>query len=71
MYPFRKKATFYGEEFLEPQPTPKLENHPLYSVGDCLFNIFAATLYIGGRSFIRKLRTCYTVVTVTYLPWHV
>jgi hypothetical protein len=28
---------------LAPRPTPKLEDHPLSAVRDCLFNIFAAT----------------------------
>jgi hypothetical protein len=46
---------FYGEELLAPRPTPKLEDHPLSAVRDCLFNIFAATLHIAGRSSIRKL----------------
>jgi hypothetical protein len=27
-----------------PRPTPKLEDHPLSAVRDCLFSIFAATL---------------------------
>jgi hypothetical protein len=36
---------FYGEELLTPRPTPKLEGHPLFSVRDCLFNIFAANLH--------------------------
>jgi hypothetical protein len=31
---------------LAPCPTTKLEDHPLSAVRDCLFNIFAATLYI-------------------------
>jgi len=52
---------FYGEEFLAPRPTPKLEDHPLSAVGDCLFNTFAATLRIGGRSSTRNLRTRHTV----------
>jgi len=47
---------FYGEELLAPRPTPKLEYHLLAAVRDCLFNIFAATLHIGGRSSIRNLR---------------
>jgi Ca2+/Na+ antiporter len=34
---------FYGQELLAPRPTPKLENHPLSAVQDC---IFAATLHI-------------------------
>jgi hypothetical protein len=42
----RNKIVFYGEELLAPRPTPKLEDHPLSTVRDCLFNIFAATLHI-------------------------
>jgi hypothetical protein len=34
---------FYGEELLAPRPTPKLEDHPLSAVRDC---IFVATLHI-------------------------
>jgi hypothetical protein len=45
---FRNKIIFYGEELLAPRPTPKLEDHPLSAVRDCLFNIFAATLHIWG-----------------------
>ena len=33
------------------------------AVRDCLFNIFAATHHIGGRSSIRNLKTLYAVVT--------
>ena len=36
---------FYGEELLALRPIPKLEDHPLYVVRDCLFNLFAATLH--------------------------
>jgi len=52
---------FYGEELLAPRPTPKLENHPLSVVRDCLF---VATIHIGGRSSIR-----HAVVTGTHLSW--
>ena len=45
---------FHGEALLAPRPTPKLEDHPLSAVHDCLFSLFAATLHIGGRSSIRK-----------------
>ena len=48
---------FHGEALLAPRPTPKMEDHPSSAVRDCLFNIFAATLHIGGRSTIRNLRT--------------
>jgi len=63
---FRNKASFYGEELLAPRPTPKLEDHPLSTVRDRLFNIFAATLHIGGLSSIRNLRTRHTVLTGTH-----
>jgi len=52
-----------------PHQTPKLEYHPLLAVRDCLSNIFAATLHIGGRSSIHNLSTCHAVVTGTHLPW--
>jgi hypothetical protein len=38
--------SFYGEELLAPRPIPKMEDHPLSAVRDCLFNISAATLHI-------------------------
>jgi len=59
--------SFHGEALLVPRPTPKLEDHPLSAVRDCLFNLFAATLHNGGRSSIRKLRTRHAVVTGTNL----
>jgi hypothetical protein len=31
---------------LAPRPNPRLDDHPLSAVRDCLFNIFAATLHI-------------------------
>jgi hypothetical protein len=37
---------FYGEGLSAPCPTPKLEDHPLSAVRDCLFNIFTATIHI-------------------------
>ena len=58
---------FHGEALLAPRPTPKLEDHPLSAVRDCLINIFAATLHIGGRSSIRNLRMRHAVVTGTHL----
>ena len=57
---------FYGEELLAPRPIPKLEEYPLSAVRYCLFNLFAATLHIGGRSSIRYLKTRHTVVTGTH-----
>ena len=54
---------------LVPRPTPKLEDHPSSAVHDCLFNLSAATLHIGGCSCIRKLRTRLAVVTGTHITW--
>ena len=61
------KTNFYGEDFSTPRPTPNLEDHPLSSVRDSLFNIFAAALHIADRSSIRNLRTRYAVVTGTLI----
>jgi len=61
---FYNRIRFYGEELLAPRPTPKLEDHPLSAVRDFSFNIFAATLHIGGRSSICNLRTRHALVTV-------
>jgi len=53
----------FCEELLAHRPAPKLEENPVSAVRDCLFNIFAVTLHIGGRSCIHNLRTRHTVVT--------
>jgi hypothetical protein len=42
----RNIAPFYGEELLALRPTPKLEEHPLSAVRNCLFKTSAATLRI-------------------------
>jgi len=57
MHLFPNKASFYGKDLLASRPTPKLEDRPLSAIRDCLFNIFAATLHNGRRSFTRNLRT--------------
>jgi hypothetical protein len=44
---------FYGQ-LLAPRPTPKLEDHPLSAVRDCLLNVFAATLN-NWRPFLHPL----------------
>jgi hypothetical protein len=62
---FRNEICFYGVDFVATLPTLKLEDHLLSAVRDCLFNIFAATLHIGGRSSTRNLRTRRAVVTDT------
>ena len=68
---FCNNIHFYGEELLAPHPTPKLEDHSLSAVCNCLFNIFAATLHIGGCSSICNLRTRQAVVTGTNIWWEV
>ena len=52
---------------LAPLPTPKLEDHSSSVINGCLFNLFTATLHIGGRSSIRNLRTRHAVVTGTHI----
>jgi len=74
MFTFCNKANFYGKELSTTCPTPKMEDYPLSAVCDCLFNIFTATLHIGGPSSIHNLRTCHPVVTrdplTTERVWH-
>jgi len=67
---FRNKKHMYGEELLAPCPTLKLVDHHLLAVHDCLFNIFTATLHIGGHSSIHNLSTCHAAVTGTHLSWY-
>jgi hypothetical protein len=50
-----------------PSPTPKLEDHPLLAVCDCLLYILAATLHIGGCSSTRNVRMHHAVETGTLL----
>jgi len=64
---FCNKSSLYGEYLLAHRLTSKLEDHPLSAICYCLFNIFAVTLHIGGRSSIRNLRTGHAVVTATLL----
>jgi len=64
---FRNKATFYGDDFSASHPNSMLEDNPLSAVSDCLNNIFAATLHIGGRTTIPNKRTRYSSVTGTHL----
>jgi len=63
---FRDDTSFHGEELSAPRPTPKLEDHPLSAVRECLYNIFAGTLHTGGRSSIRNRRTSHAVVRGTH-----
>jgi len=65
MFSYMKR--FYDQKLLAHRPNPKLEDHPLSAVSDCLFNIFATTLHTGGRSSTRNLRTRHAVVRGTHL----
>jgi hypothetical protein len=67
VWTFRNKIRFYSEELLVPPPTAKSKDHPLSALRNCLFNIFAATLHIGGRSSIRNVMTRHALVTVIHL----
>ena len=69
VWTFPNKIRFYDEELLAHRPTSELEDHPLLSVRDCLFNTFAATLHTGGCSSIRNLWKRHAVVTWTPLSW--
>jgi hypothetical protein len=54
---FHKLLDFYGEESLVTSPSPKLENHLLSAVRDCLFNTFASyPVYLEAVCSIRNLR---------------
>ena len=62
-----KKSVFTARSCQHLAQPPKLEDHPLSTVRDNIFNTFAATLHIGGRSSIRNLRTPHAEVTGTLL----
>jgi len=55
----------------KPRPTPKPEDHPSSAVPNRLFNIFTATLHIGGRFFIRNLRTRHALLTGTHFSGYI
>jgi hypothetical protein len=44
------KNCFYCEELLAPRPTPKLDDHHLSAVRDCLFKYSQLTLHIWRQS---------------------
>jgi hypothetical protein len=62
---FHNKDSFSLWGSVSPSPKPPAGGPPL--VGCPLFNIFAATLHIGGRSSIRNRSTRHAVVTGTHL----
>jgi hypothetical protein len=66
-----KMICFNSEDLLATRPTPKVDDHPLSAVRDCLFNIFTANLYIVGRSSIHNLITLHAVVTWAHTSWKI
>ena len=66
MYPFRNKASFYGEELMALRPTPKPENHPLLAVRDFIQNIHNYLAYC--RPFLHPQPE--DAVTGTHLSWN-
>jgi hypothetical protein len=46
LWQFEASLFFYSEQLLAPRPAPKLEDHPLSAVCNCLFSIFATTLHV-------------------------
>ena len=62
---FHNIPSFYGKEVLAVYPNPKLENHPLSAVRECLFNTFSATLHIW-RPSPSITWGCHVVLTKTY-----
>jgi len=54
----------YDELLVAPRSNPKLEDHPLSAVRDCLLYTFASTSISGNRFSNRNPRTRHSVVTV-------
>jgi hypothetical protein len=60
---FRIELIFYGEELLDPHPTPKLEDHPIGSQRLLIQYIRSYPPYLEAVSSIRNLRTRHALVT--------
>jgi hypothetical protein len=58
---------FYGGGLLAPRPTPKLEDHPLSAVRDCLFSIFASTRSAQSRCLHTGHDTYFETATAAIL----
>ena len=60
--------SFDGKDWLATLPIPKLNDHTLSTVRDCLFDIlFTATFHTGSRSYIRNLRMRHAMVMGIHL----
>jgi len=62
---FTACSILYGKKLLAPRPNPKLEDHPLSAVRNCLFNINAVTIHFSQAVyFIRKLTVWLLTTTI-------
>jgi hypothetical protein len=61
-----RDSKFLGKVLLARPSTLNLDDHPLSTVFCCFFDIFAATLHIGGCSSICNPRTRHAVVTANH-----
>jgi len=66
---FRKKLSFYGE-LLASRSTPKLEDHPMSAVRDCLFYIFVATLHPQPKDVICRGDLQVPCMFIVMLSYH-
>jgi hypothetical protein len=60
---FHNKLIFYGE-LLAPRPNPKLEDHPMSAVRDCIQYICSYPPYLEAVSSVRNLRMLHAVALV-------
>jgi hypothetical protein len=63
----RNVILFYGEEFLAPRPTPKLEDHPLSHYPQLLIQYIRSYPPYWKPFLHPQLRTRHAVVTGTHL----
>jgi hypothetical protein len=56
---FRNNLIFYGEELLDPRPTPKLEDHPL-SLSATAYSIHSQLPFISGGRLLHPQRLLVT-----------
>jgi hypothetical protein len=70
---FRNKLHFFnGEELSAPDPTPKLEDHTLSAVRDCLFKTRRPFEKFVNSLHYSESELCGSAVTVSFskhLPW--
>jgi hypothetical protein len=71
-FPCKYFVTWYHLrwEVVSTSPNPQAGGPPLVGCSRVLFNIFAATLHIGGRFSIHNPRTPHAIETGTHLSFH-